>query len=145
MSQFIVITGDKVIYDPTFMTRTVVPVPAVMTGTGHATINQLKVCIAADINQASTKVMSTSYVSPPYTIPGTCQLEIQALNADQLQPWCDSQGNVITVGVKFIAKCTGITPAKMPSAPNPVDDPGFKTPMTGTGMFINSQFFATAG
>lgn len=144
MSKFIVVTGDKVIYDPTFMSRTVVPVPAVMTGTGHADINALKVCVAADINQASTKVMSTAYITPPYIIPGTCKLEIQALNADQLQPWCDSKGNVITVGIKFIATCTGVTPAKMPASP-PVDDPAFTTPMTGTGMFINSQFFVTAG
>ncbi|WP_167012499.1 hypothetical protein [Candidatus Pantoea multigeneris] len=144
MSKFIVVTGDKVLYDPTFMTRTVVPVPAVMTGTGHADINALKVCVAADINQLSTKVMSTAYIAPPYTVPGTCKLEIQALNADQLQVWCDSKGNVITVGTKFIAVCTGITPATLPP-PASTPDPTVGSPMIGTGSFINTQFFVTAG
>ncbi len=140
MSKFIVVDGDTVIFDTQFLQHTLItPPPGNISGTGHATISGKKVCVADDIDNVK---VTAAYTSGPYSVPGSGELTIKALQADQLNAWCMSSNPVITVGSKFIAFFEPKSPAKTTSTP-PVEDP--MIPAVGTGSFQSQNTLVTAG
>lgn len=137
MSNILVVDGDKVQFDILFGHRTVTATTGTITGTGHFTVGGNKVCLDKDIS--SVEVRNVSYIAGAF-VNGLGTLKIKALQSGQPQPWCLSENPVITVGTQFIAVFEPTSPAKNP---NQVPEPTAPTP--GTGRFINSQTFTTAG
>ena len=138
MSRHIVIDNDALLFDPMFAYRQVSVIgPAKIKGSGKADINDKKVCVLGDEKKVS---LDASYTVPGFPTPGQGKVTISQLNADQQAVWCLSGEMVILVGQKFIASFTPTNPAK---DPNQVPDTLSPTP--GSGKFINSQAFVTAG
>nr|MDZ8008616.1 hypothetical protein [Nostoc sp. DedSLP05]MDZ8101666.1 hypothetical protein [Nostoc sp. DedSLP01] len=69
MLNFILITGDRAIFNPTFGKAIVVVRPGILTGTGIPTINKKKICLFGD--EKKVIVPGCSYTSPPNVTPGT--------------------------------------------------------------------------
>ncbi|BEM38653.1 hypothetical protein SME10J_46940 [Serratia marcescens] len=138
MSKYIVLDDDALLFDPMFAHRQVsVTGPAKIKGSGKAIINGKKVCVFGDEKKVS---LDATYTAPGFPTPGQGKVTISLLNADQQAMWCLSDVAVILVGQKFLAMFTPTNPAK---SPNQVPEPPSPTP--GSGKFINSQTFVTAG
>lgn len=141
MGDFILMEGDTVQFDPTFGIAVVAVVPGKLTGSGPATLQQKKVCVAGDELQVA--VAGCTYTTAAHAIPGTGTLKILALGGDQKATKTNSGGKPILLkGSKFQAKFEVQNPAKQPPPANTPDP----TPIhAGTGQFItqNGIFQAT--
>lgn len=138
MSNIIVLDGDVLKFDPQFGINTVTPTATpVIHGSGEATIEDKKICILGDEKNVSIKA---SYMSTNYPNQGTGTLTIASLANDQQAPFATAEKPVIVVGSQFTASFTPETPASSDKGPDPVT-----APSTGSGTFINSQSFVTAG
>lgn len=145
MADFILIEGDKVSFMPNFGAAVVVVRPGNLKGSGSATLNGKKLCIAGDEKQMS--VPGCSYVTPQYSIPGVGMLKISSLGADQKAKKTKSGGKVVLLkGSLFTAEFQVQNPAQQPppsGAGSPIPD---ATPKyTGMGSFItsNTKFMGT--
>ena len=133
MSNQILRTGDKAIYDPAFTPALVTVSPGTLTGSAVQVSSEgATVCVQGD--EASATVPSCAYVSGGYTIPGTGTLSIAALGTEQLSKKSRSKGKPLMLrGSTFTAQFQVIVPAQMPTAGGPVPDP---VPLyTGSGSF----------
>lgn len=138
MSNYIIIDGDQLKFEPQFGSNTVTPTATpVIHGSGEATIEDKKICIQGDEKNVSIKA---SYISSDYPNPGTGTITITSLADDQQAQFATAETPLILVGSQFTASFTPETPATSDKGPDPV-----KTPSTGSGSFINSQSFVTAG
>lgn len=138
MSAFIVVDGDRLNFSPTFGANTVTPTGTPqISGTGEAAIENKNICIVGDEKKVS---VSATYTSAAFPTSGSGTLTIAALAADQQVAFATAQTPVIVVGNTFTALFTVSTPASHPT--NGMDP--LKT-VPGTGSFINSQQFVTAG
>ncbi|HEX7843020.1 MAG TPA: hypothetical protein VF469_36355 [Kofleriaceae bacterium] len=136
MSDHILIHGDKASFDPSFGAATVVVQPGTLTGSGPATLNHKKLCIAGD--QSSVSVPGCTYTTQAFPIAGTGTLQIAALAGDQTAQKTQS-GNtpVLLVGSSFTAKFQVETPAQLATPKGPQTDP---TPQyVGTGKFLTTN------
>ena len=141
MPDFILITGDSVIFNPTFGKAIVVVRPGILTGTGRATVNKKTICIDGD--EKKVLVPGCSYISPPNVTPGTGTLSIQSLAPNQKDRRVKSRGKAVLLkGTTFTAKFQVMVPAMQPSIPVPIPDPLLL--YTGTGTFITTNFRAKA-
>ncbi len=139
MKNFIVLDEDMLFFEPQFAHRIVTPTePAMIRGSGHATINGRRVCVMGD--EKKVQVQAT-YRVPGHT-PGTGMLTIMSLMPDQQALRCRSRAGLILKGQQFIARFTQLLPA-MSTAPTPVPDP--PTPGIGKGRFITTQLLASVG
>ena len=136
MSDYILIHGDKASFMPSFGAATVVVQPGRLTGSGPATLNGKKLCVAGD--ESSVSVKGCMYTTPSYPIPGTGTLEIASLAGDQTAKKTRSGATaVLLVGSSFKARFMVQNPAKKPTAAGPVPD---ATPQySGTGWFITTN------
>ena len=134
MSDYILITGDKAMFNPNFGQAIVTVRPGDLIGTGKDKINQKLVCIDGD--EKKVTVPGCSYITPQYSIPGVGMLFIQSLAGNQKAKKTKSGGkSVLLKGGQFQAKFTVMVPAQQPSAPSPIPD---TTPQySGTGTFIS--------
>ena len=134
MSDYILITGDKAMFNPNFGQAIVTVRPGDLIGTGKDKINQKLVCIDGD--EKKVTVPGCSYITPQYSIPGVGMLFIQYLAGNQKAKKTKSGGkSVLLKGGQFQAKFTVMVPAQQPSAPSPIPD---TTPQySGTGTFIS--------
>ena len=134
MSDYILITGDKAMFNPNFGQAIVTVRPGDLIGTGKDKINQKLVCIDGD--EKKVTVPGCSYITPQYSIPGVGMLFIQSLAGNQKAQKTKSGGkSVLLKGGQFQAKFTVMVPAQQPSAPSPIPD---TTPQySGTGTFIS--------
>jgi Contractile injection system spike tip protein len=144
MMSLIVIDGDELGFDPLFddCEVTITTVPALIRGSGQATVSNKKVCIVGD----ETKVkLSAIYKTTIYTIPGAGTVTISALDSSQKVTGCTSGAALITKGLKFEAIFTIDSPAFKPNPPPapPTADPRISS--KGEGAFITQQNFAMAG
>jgi len=139
MSDLAVLDGDLLQFDPMFGNRTVtVTGPAMIRGSGKATINQRKMCVRGD----ETKVqVNAQYTIPGYS-PGAGILTIMMLAANQQAPRCLSGAPLLIKGQQFIARFTPTQPAMTTSTPSTPDAPA---PSLGKGRFITNQAFVRAG
>ena len=134
MADFILISGDKAMFNPNFGQAIVTVRPGDLIGTGKDKINQKLVCIDGD--EKKVTVPGCSYITPQYSIPGVGMLFIQSLAGNQKAQKTKSGGkSVLLKGGQFQAKFTVMVPAQQPSAPSPIPD---TTPQySGTGTFIS--------
>lgn len=134
MSDFILITGDKAMFNPNFGQAVITVRPGNLIGTGKDKINGKQVCV--DGNERRVTVSGCTYTTPQHIIPGKGMLFIESLAGNQKAKKTKS-GNkpVLLKGGQFKAKFTVIVPAQQPSAPSPIPD---TTPQySGTGTFTS--------
>ncbi|MEL5415044.1 hypothetical protein PTR35_22200 [Serratia nevei] len=139
MSKMVVIDGDTLKFDTNFGANIVTPTaPCLIQGRGEADITNKKICVLGDESQVSIEAM---YTKSSHPTPGTGNITIAALAADQQAAFATAKTAVIVVGSQFTARFTPSSPAMDPQGK---PDPNMG-PTQGTGKFINSQSFVTAG
>ncbi|MGP0906565.1 hypothetical protein [Serratia sp. CY76391] len=133
------IDGDMLKFPPRFGDCIVTPVgPCLIGGSGEACITNKKICVLGDEKKVS---IAATYTRPPYTTPGTGNITITALAADQQTGFATAITAIIVVGRQFVA-C--FTPTSAAIDPQGVPDSAL-SPVSGAGSFVNSQSFVTAG
>ena len=139
MSDSILITGDKALFNPTFGAATVVVQPGTLTGSSKGKIGGKPVCVDGD--EKKVIVPGCTYMTPQHTIPGVGTLSIQSLGGNQKARKTKDKGKpVLLKGSTFTAKFQVMTPAQQPSTPNPIPD---STPQySGTGSFVTTNIKA---
>jgi hypothetical protein len=140
MSDYILIDGDKVLFDQPFANRVLMkPEHGVIAGSGHATIRGKRVCVEGD--ERRVEVRNVSYMIPGYN-PGKGTLTIEKLLPNQVSRVTSSKGKKLLLkGASFIARLTPTQPAmstSTPSTPEPI------APTTGMGRFVNGQLIAVS-
>ncbi len=142
MSDYVLIDGDLVSFDPSFGAATVVVAPGELAGSGPATVDGKGVCVEGD--EVEVEVPGCMYMTPVYCIPGTGTLKIDALAGDQVAEKTQSGGTaVLLVGSSFTAVFEVQSPAQQPTAAGPVPDASPSYSGTGTFTTSNSTFKAT--
>ena len=135
MSDFIIVDGDMVMFQPTFSPAIVVPQPGIIKGSGKCNGVKRKVCVVGDEGQV--QVPGCPYISGPFSIPGVGTIKIQALAGNQQASKTKSgDKKVILKGQFFEAIFEVMTPAMMPP---PVSTADSMKKYPGKGMFINSN------
>jgi Contractile injection system spike tip protein len=136
MADFILMTGDKAMFNPNFGQAIVVVRPGDLLGSGQAKISGKLVCIDGD--EKKVIVVGCTYMTPQYSIPGVGMLSIQSLAGNQKAKKTKSGGKpVLLKGASFQAKFQVMVPAQQPSAPSPIPD---VTPQyAGTGSFMTTN------
>lgn len=133
---FVIITSDKAIFDPSFPPATVTAPPGVITGTAKIKASNMVACIAGD--ESSVVVSGAVYFTPSFPIPGAGTLTIESLGPDQKATKAKSNGTVLILkGTKFRARFQVSAPAQVVVSGSTVPDP---TPIySGTGSFITTN------
>jgi hypothetical protein len=136
MTDFILITGDKAMFNPTFGQAIVTVRAGDLIGTGKDKINQKLVCVDGD--EKTVIVPGCTYMTPQHIISGVGILSIESLAGNQKAKKTKSGSKpVLLKGASFQAKFQVIVPAQQPSTPNPIPD---ATPQySGTGTFISTN------
>jgi hypothetical protein len=136
MADFILITGDKAMFNPNFGQAIVTVRPGDLIGSGKDKINQKLVCVEGD--EKKVTVPGCTYITAQHSIPGMGMLFIQSLAGNQKAQKTQSNGKpVLLKGGEFKAKFTVLVPAQQPSAPNPIPDNTLQ--YSGTGIFLNTN------
>ena len=127
--------GDRVIFSPSFGIATVVVKPGTIRGSGPAKIDGKKICVDGD--EKDVQVPGCSYISGPYSVPGTGTLKISKLASNQITRESKTGGKAILLkGGDFTAKFEVQSPAKMPpNANTPDPSPEY----SGSGSFVASN------
>ena len=134
MSDFILMTGDMVIFNPTFGAATVVPVPGTLSGTGRSNVSKKPVCVDGD--EKNVLVPGVTYMAPPHVIPGVGILSIDSLGGDQKATKTKSGGKAVLLkGSTFNAKFQVSVPAQQPQPSGP-PVPDTTPSYSGTGQFV---------
>ena len=144
MSDFILIDGDIVNFNPAFGIATVVVQPGTLVGNGEATLGGKPVCIEGDEKDVS--VAGCAYTAGPYSIPGTGTMKIDALGGDQTASKTNSAGKpVLLKGSLFTAKFEVQSPAKQPppGPGSPIPDSTTSYPGNGTFQTTNTKWTGT--
>jgi hypothetical protein len=136
MADFILITGDKAMFNPTFGQAIVIVRPGDLIGAGKAKINGKLICVDGD--EKKVIVPGCTYMTPQYSIPGVGILSIQSLAGNQKAKKTKSKGKpVLLKGASFTAKFQVTVPAQQPTPAGPIPD---ATPQySGTGTFITTN------
>lgn len=137
MSDFILITGDKAMFNPAFGQAMVTVRPGDLIGTGKGKINGKLICVDGD--EKTVIVPGCPYMTPQYSIPGVGILSIQSLGGNQKATKTKSGGKpVLLKGATFTAKFQVAVPAQQPTPAGPIPD---ATPQySGTGTFMTTNF-----
>ncbi|EOX8980482.1 hypothetical protein ACPW6J_003618 [Enterobacter hormaechei] len=142
MSSLVVIDGDALTFNPQFGDITITPPPRPrISGSGEASIGGKKVCIVGDEERVTFTV---DYIRTPFVAsPGKGLLTIKKLAPDQqaASAKAPAPAPMILVGSQFTTQFQPTVPAQDPQGK---PDPNMG-PAQGTGTFINSQTFVTAG
>ncbi len=137
---FIIVNGDKIIFNPQFGPAIITPKPGKMKASGKESIDEktkIMPCIVGDEKQV--KVSGIKYIVGPFVIPGTGTLTIASLGPNQIAKKTKSGGKkVILKGASFKAEFIVQSPAKLPHPlSGVVPDPVPK--YFGTGLFVPSN------
>ena len=136
---FVIISGDQAVFDPSFLPATVTAPPGVITGTAKGKVSGLLACVEGD--EASVVVAGAVYFTPSFPIPGAGTLTIESLGPDQKAQKGKSGGRVFILrGSKFRARFQVNAPATAPSGGAPDPTPVY----SGTGSFITTNTRARA-
>ncbi len=130
MLDFILISGDRAIFIPTFGNAMVVVRPGSLTGTGRAKVKGRTICVEGD--EKKVIVPGCPYTSPPNVTPGAGILSIQSLAPNQKARRVKSGGKAVLLkGSTFNAKFQVLLPATKPPPP----------PAPPTGVDTTPQYF----
>ena len=133
---FVIITGDKAIFDPSFPPAIVTAPPGTITGSSREKVNAPIVCVDGD--EATVVVPGAVYFTPSFPVPGVGTLTIESLGADQKAKKGKSGGRVVILkGTKFRARFEVNAPATIIQVSGPVPDP--TTVYSGTGSFLTTN------
>ena len=140
---FIIIDGDQVMFNTAFGPAMVQVIPGKMKASGKSTVNKKNICVAGD--EKNVVVSGCSYTSGGFTIPGTGNLKIASLGADQLtQKSGSGKKQIILKGSVFNAIFEVLSPAQQPvPGSSPIPDPLKKYPGTGQLITSNSKIKAS--
>lgn len=138
MADFILITGDQVMFNPTFGQAIVVVRPGNLIGSGKDKVNGKIICVDGD--EKKVMVPGCTYMTSQYSIPGVGMLTIESLAANQKAKKTKSGGKpVLLKGGSFKAKFQVMVPAQQPppgpGAPIPDSTPQY----SGSGTFITTN------
>jgi hypothetical protein len=138
MSNLVIVDGDMVSFLPTYGAALVVPIPTTIAGTASRTkVTGKAVCLEGD--EGDVESAGCMYIAPPYVIPGTGTLKIDALGGDQLTETTEIEGKkAIVQGSMFDAVFEVQSPAQQPTPSGPVPDSNTKY-SGGKGMFVPSN------
>jgi Contractile injection system spike tip protein len=129
-SDYVILTGDKAIFNPSFPPATVAVQPGIITGTGRSKSVGPIVCIQGD--EASVVVPGCAYFTPTHA-GGIGTLTITALNPDQIAKQTKfTDKPAILKGTLFTAKFTVTAPAPFSGGTGPPDPVPF---YVGNGQF----------
>lgn len=136
MADSILLTGDTVVFSPSFGAAVAVPAPGTLSGTGRSSVGGKPVCVDGD--EKTVIVPGVAYTNASFTIPGVGILSIASLGGDQKARKTKSGGKpVLLKGSTFTAKLQVTVPAQQPAAPSPIPD---ATPeFSGTGQFVTTN------
>ena len=136
MTDFILITGDKAMFNPTFGQAIVTVRPGDLIGTGKGKIDGKIICVDGD--EKKVIVPGCPYMTPQYSIPGVGILSIQSLAGNQKAKKNKSGSKAVLLkGATFTAKFQVAVPAQQPTPAGPVPD---GTPQySGTGTFMTTN------
>lgn len=135
MSTLIICEGDEVTFDLVFGERTVTLIgPALMTGTGVASISRRRTCVLGDEKRTQ---WPAQYFIPGYS-PGTGMLSIESLDDSQVSNGVLGGEPLIRQGSRFVACFRPQVLAVLSSLPNTPDSPA---PSMGSGTFKPTQSF----
>lgn len=132
------------VFDPVLDAIIRVHVTGDISGSGHSRVGGKRMCILGDEKKVS---LTGFYIVPGCVTPGVGNVTITALDEEQVNHWCTSDGPVITQGSLFtLFNClfTPTVPAMMPGVP-PIMDPGALVASPGFGLFRPSQRWVEAG
>ena len=136
MPDYILIDGDIVQFMPAFGAAVVTVQPGKLQGSGPATLNGKKVCVAGDETKVS--VPGCPYISGAFSVPGVGTLKIMSLAPNQKALKTKSgKKPVLLKGANFIAQFQVATPAQMPP-PASTPDPAPLYP-GGSGSFTTTN------
>jgi hypothetical protein len=141
MADYILIEGDKALFDAAFAPAVVKVRPGTLVGSGPATIGGKKICVQGD--ETKVVVEGCTYTTITHPIDGVGTLTIFALAADQKATKTNSGDKAMLLrGHKFTAKFEVKSKAMQPPPASGTD------PLTiyfGTGSFntTNSLFQGT--
>lgn len=141
MADFILITGDLAMFNPTFGPAIVTVRPGHLIGSGKNTINSKIICVDGD--EKTVIVPGCPYMTPQYSIPGMGILSIESLADNQIAKKTTSSGKpVLLKGGSFNAKFQVAVPAQQPTPGGPVPDtiPQY----FGSGTFVTTNCACTA-
>ncbi|WP_299409886.1 hypothetical protein [Acaryochloris sp. IP29b_bin.148] len=141
MSDFIMIDGDIVNFNPAFGLATVVVQPGKLAGSGKGSVGGKALCIEGDEKDVS--VPGCIYTAGAYSIPGTGTLKIDALGGDQKASKTHSADKpVLLKGNQFTAKFEVQLPAQQPppGPGSPVPDSNTFYPGSGTFQTTNTKW-----
>jgi hypothetical protein len=142
MADFILVTGDMVMFNPAFGPAVIVPVPGTLAGSGRYSIGGKPVCVDGD--EGKVMVSGVTYMSPAFPTPGVGMLTIDALGGDQKAQKTNSGGKpVLLKGSTFTAKFQVMTPAQLPTPGGPQMDASPE--YSGTGMFVTTNVQVKGG
>jgi uncharacterized Zn-binding protein involved in type VI secretion len=136
VSDFVLVTGDLVMFIPSFGPATIVPVPGTLTGTGRCSVGGKPVCVEGD--EAMVVVPGVTYMSAAFPIPGVGILTIDSLGGDQKATKTKSGGKAVLLkGSTFNARLQVTVPAQVVSGPTTVPDASPQ--YSGTGQFVTTN------
>lgn len=132
MTDYLLLDGDIVNFNPTFWPATVIPRPGQIKATGAFKARGKAICVEGD--ETEVMVPGCMYTAGAFTIPGTGTLKIDSLGNDQIAKRTKARGkSALLRGTIFTAKFEVQSPAQQPSTP-PASDPNSQY-LGGTGSF----------
>ncbi len=137
MSDVVLIDQDTVMFMPNFGAAMVVVLPGQLKASGKATVGGKKIAIDGD--EKDVQVAGCMYTAPPYVIPGTGTLKIDALAGDQTAQHTTVGGTAVLLkGGNFTAKFEVQAQAQQPTPGGPVPDatPSYSG---GQGHFVSTN------
>ncbi|MGP3159456.1 hypothetical protein ACTVR5_12475 [Serratia marcescens] len=141
MGDFVVATGDLVIFEPTFGNRTLLaPAQAVLAGTGHFMVNGKPGCVISDL--AKVIVPGVPYMAGNFSVPGVGMIQLVMAGPDQSAHKVLSGPPVLIKGSECQAMFIPTAPATDPTSGVP--DPTVGVPTPGKGRFMVTQVKVTA-
>jgi hypothetical protein len=136
MADFILTTGDLVIFNPAFGSAIVTVIPGNLMGTGKMMINKKMVCVDGD--EKTVMVPGCPYITASHPIPGVGMLSIASLAPNQKALRTKSNNKpTLLKGGTFTAKFQVLVPAQQPTPAGPVPDP--MPQYSGTGSFVTTN------
>jgi hypothetical protein len=136
MADSILVTGDTVVFLPSFGAATAVPVPGTLSGTGRANVGGKPVCVDGD--ETMVIVPGVAYTSPSFPVPGVGILSIDSLGGDQKAQTTKAGGKAVLLkGSTFTAKLEVSVPAQLVNPSGTVTDPAPQ--YSGTGQFVTTN------
>jgi hypothetical protein len=134
---FVLIDGDKVLFNPKFGAAVVVPKDGVIKASGKDLFEKKKGCVEGD--EKNVTVRGIVYMTPKFSIPGTGTLSIKKLDVKQYAKTKSGNKRLLVVGKQFVAEFDVDEPAKAPpqGAGSPIPDT--ISAYQGTGRFVSAN------